>query len=68
MVVNRKRLENAGDNVAELEQTDAGDAAQKTDSGQKLRRCLLCGEDFPSTWAGERICRRCRSSNTWRQG
>jgi len=35
---------------------------------EKLRRCLSCGEDFPSAWAGERVCKRCRSSSRWRQG
>lgn len=35
---------------------------------EKLRRCLGCGEEFLSAWAGERICRKCRSSARWRQG
>ena len=27
----------------------------------KLRRCLGgCGEFFPSNWAGERVCKKCR--------
>ena len=34
----------------------------------KERRCLMCGESFPSTWPGDRVCRRCRSSAAWRQG
>jgi len=34
----------------------------------KERRCLMCSEAFASSWPGERICRRCRSSAAWRQG
>lgn len=33
---------------------------------QKTRKCLLCREFFPSAWAGERICRKCKSTSTWR--
>lgn len=32
------------------------------------RRCLLCGEEFPSEGFGERICRRCKSTKTWKAG
>jgi len=35
---------------------------------EKVRRCLCCGEDFNSAWAGERVCKKCRSSARWRQG
>ncbi len=34
----------------------------------KTRRCLRCETTFQSQWAGERICSRCKSSNTWRNG
>ena len=34
----------------------------------KVRRCLMCEDKFESTWAGERICKRCKSSNAWRAG
>lgn len=34
----------------------------------KTRRCLRCETTFPSEWAGERICPRCKSSNAWRTG
>jgi len=30
------------------------------------RRCLRCNSVFWSEWFGERICRRCKSSNAWR--
>ena len=32
------------------------------------RACLCCGSTFPSEWAGERVCRRCKGSNAWRTG
>jgi len=35
---------------------------------EKERRCLVCSEDFLSAWAGERVCKKCRSSTAWRQG
>jgi hypothetical protein len=34
----------------------------------RLRRCLLCGEKFPSDGPHNRICKRCKSSQVWRQG
>lgn len=34
----------------------------------KVRQCLRCEATFPSKWAGERICPRCKSSSTWRNG
>jgi hypothetical protein len=34
----------------------------------KTRACLVCEEPFPSEWAGERICRRCKSTAAWRSG
>lgn len=33
-----------------------------------LRRCLLCGERFGSAGPHNRICKRCKSSQVWRQG
>jgi hypothetical protein len=34
----------------------------------KTRRCLIRKTPFPSAWAGERICRRCKSTEKWRAG
>ena len=34
----------------------------------RLRRCLLCGEKFGSAGPHNRICKRCKSSQVWRQG
>lgn len=30
------------------------------------RLCLRCKTSFWSEWFGERICRRCKSQNAWR--
>jgi len=38
------------------------------DAEAKTRDCLLCKTAFPSAWAGERICRRCKSTEKWRAG
>jgi len=33
---------------------------------EKVRKCLICKTPFQSAWAGERVCRRCKSTSTWR--
>ncbi|MCP4326904.1 MAG: hypothetical protein GY791_00495 [Alphaproteobacteria bacterium] len=49
---------------------DMSQSAEKTaPTGQeKIRRCLLCAENFESEWAGERICAKCRARAAWKQG
>ncbi|CAN0423977.1 unnamed protein product, partial [Laminaria digitata] len=39
-----------------------------TEEVSQERTCLRCSEKFPSTWAGERVCARCKSSSAWKQG
>jgi hypothetical protein len=34
----------------------------------KKRQCLRCKSGFLSTWSGERICARCKSTKSWRSG
>ena len=34
----------------------------------KMRPCLKCRKPFESSWAGERICQPCKSSQIWRGG
>lgn len=34
----------------------------------KHRRCLMCRDRFESSWPGERVCKRCKSTVTWREG
>ena len=50
---------------SETDDTGQQDAANHE---AKTRLCLSCSEDFPSAWAGERVCKKCRSSTKWRQG
>jgi hypothetical protein len=38
------------------------------DSEEKIRSCLICRKDFSSAWAGERVCRSCKSTSAWRSG
>ncbi|HEX9808531.1 MAG TPA: hypothetical protein VGC25_02870 [Alphaproteobacteria bacterium] len=38
------------------------------DTDTKVRHCLACLLPFESAWAGERICRKCKSSSSWRAG
>ena len=40
----------------------------KRDDQRKTRKCLVCEAPFLSEWAGERICRKCKSSKNWRMG
>lgn len=35
---------------------------------ERMRRCLVCGTDFLSSWAGNRVCKRCRATSTWKSG
>ena len=35
---------------------------------RNMRRCLMCLEQFLSDGRHNRICRRCRSSQAWRDG
>lgn len=30
------------------------------------RRCLCCGQPFPSSWIGHRVCSRCKLSEAYR--
>lgn len=41
---------------------------QLSDDRPKVRACLRCKVDFQSEWSGERICRHCKSSASWRNG
>ncbi len=34
----------------------------------KVRPCLRCGGEFHSAGFGDRICRHCKGSKTWRNG
>ena len=34
----------------------------------KSRNCLKCENTFESSWPGERVCKRCKSSDSWRNG
>ena len=49
---------------------DRDDAEQEAmrASEEKARKCLVCKSTFPSAWAGERICRRCKATSAWRGG
>ncbi len=33
----------------------------------KTRKCLKCREPFESEWSGERVCKHCKSLNSWRE-
>lgn len=37
----------------------------RDESETKTRACLKCREPFPSEWAGERVCRGCKSQRFW---
>ena len=34
----------------------------------KDRKCLMCEKDFLSGHIGERVCRNCKETTTWRSG
>jgi hypothetical protein len=39
-----------------------------TELTAKTRKCLFCHQHFPSEWAGERVCKKCKATAAWRQG
>jgi len=41
---------------------------QKPKSVGRVRNCLMCGVEFWSSHAGERICSSCKSTEFWRNG
>jgi hypothetical protein len=45
-----------------------GDEIEVRRHEEKIRKCLICKTPFPSAWAGERVCRRCKSTSAWRSG
>ena len=55
-------------NRTEIPADDIDVMETETTSQEKTRLCLVCGDEFVSAWAGERVCKRCRSSSKWRQG
>ena len=34
----------------------------------KTRKCLMCGDQFPSDGPGNRVCKNCKTTQTWRDG
>jgi Zn finger protein HypA/HybF involved in hydrogenase expression len=48
--------------------TQLEETKERHDTVPKTRRCLSCGRSFPSEWAGERVCRNCKSTEAWRRG
>ena len=35
-------------------------------AGARPRKCLMCSQSFDSEWSGERVCKRCKSTDSWR--
>lgn len=42
--------------------------ADKSPDCRKVRDCLRCRKSFDSAWSGERICKQCKNSSSWRNG
>lgn len=49
-------------NTAELDTKKPADA----NAVGHVRKCMMCKSEFPSGWSGERICRKCKSTDKWR--
>jgi hypothetical protein len=62
---NAMSLDTEAPEISANENSEAGASPMHK---EKTRRCLVCSEDFVSAWAGERVCKKCRSSTAWRQG
>jgi len=44
------------------------EGARRISDVPRARLCLRCGSPFESEWSGERICRPCKSTTSWRNG
>ncbi|MFO7854610.1 MAG: hypothetical protein R6V44_05230 [Paracoccaceae bacterium] len=44
------------------------DTVRRTADLPRERSCLRCRTRFESEWSGERICRRCKGTTSWRSG
>jgi hypothetical protein len=64
----RRDRENACDAPGNVGHETPPDLGSDSNLEQKARKCLICRSPFPSAWAGERICRRCKSIAAWRSG
>jgi hypothetical protein len=58
---------NLDEDEARLSRDDGKPTTDRSDEA-KMRDCLICRRQFLSAWAGERICRRCKSTSAWRGG
>jgi len=38
------------------------------DADEQVRCCLMCGSDFSSDGTHNRVCKRCKSTQAWREG
>ncbi len=48
------------------EKPDMPEPSRASSDTPKQRACLRCKATFPSDGFGERICRRCKGSSSWR--
>ncbi len=53
--------------MADSEQFNA-DSTRRISDVPRARLCLRCRTSFESEWSGDRICRRCKSTTSWRNG
>lgn len=54
--------------IPEPEPKPKPEPSKATKNTSKPRTCMMCKTAFDSYWAGERICKRCRSSAAWKEG
>lgn len=47
---------------------DSGNTSTRPKARAKARKCLMCGDRFESTGVHNRICKRCKSTQAWREG
>ena len=47
---------------------NSNDNEDQNDCSERYRSCLMCGDRFLSFGPGNRICKKCKSTQAWRQG
>ncbi|MBL6957878.1 MAG: hypothetical protein ISR52_02785 [Rhodospirillales bacterium] len=48
--------------------TDTSKPKMQAAANSGSRKCLMCGETFDSEGSHNRVCKRCKGTQAWREG
>jgi hypothetical protein len=55
-----------GEGIRRVNKMTTKNKTVKPDPETRVRKCLMCRRTFESRWAGNRICKKCKSSAAYR--